>query len=295
MLKSLYPDKNLSLHKLAEVTQKDPSNLSKLVTELEGEDLRIVETKEVPRRRGRPYRLIKLGKRGSKILSCFITAASSLHPPKYDPTTIDLCLEVVEDKELDEETRMLYANALHSLFTAIPNIILKEHERLRKTLEKVLQDPPAEGKVEERKRSMIKMALPQLITDETTRSWVINTVYPQALATLESWNKSERILMWVLSMLESIGTRSKDHQEEIRSKIVEIYFEKTLNKMEHLDKELKNSIIELFCRETESARELATNLRRRAKSGNEKEKEKATTLLKKIIQYLAPAQGIITP
>lgn len=175
---------------------------------------------------------------------------------------------------MDEETRMLYADALHSLFIAIPNIILKEHERFRKTLEKVLQDPPAEGKVEERKQSMIKLALPQLIMDETTRSWVINTVYPQALATLESWNKSERILMWALSMLESIGTRSKDHQEEIRSKIVKIYFEKTLNKMEHLNKELENSIIELFCREIESAKQLATHLRSRAKSANSKEKKK---------------------
>jgi DNA-binding MarR family transcriptional regulator len=283
-MKRLHPNRKLTLIELSGETGKDYANLSKLITTLE--KLQLVETEKASRKRGRPYRIIGLTPRARRIISSIVTETKP--KAKYDPAAVDLCLDVMEDTHLDEETRMLYAETLHTLFLYFPGKMLKEHEPLRKTLEETLQDPSAEGKVEERKRSMIKQAIPQLIKDEKTRPWVINTVYPQAIETLETGDKPERILMWTLSMLESIGTRSKEHQEEIRSKTLEMYFNKPLEKMNDLRKELQNSIMELFCQETESARQLATHLRNRTKSANSKEKEKATTLLKKIIQYLVP-------
>lgn len=297
LLRILYPNRTLSLHELATEANKNQSNLSKLVSALAADEIGILETETVSRERGRPLRHIRLSKRGHHLVSSAIAAANiPAKPSQYDPSAIDLMLDITEDTELDEETRYLYANSMHTLFINMPIRTLTRHERLRKILEKMLEDPPSDGKVEERKRSMIKQAIPQLIMDNKTKKWVLEKAYPSATSILENRSEPEQILLWAIAMLTDIGTRCPPRiWKEIKTKLLEIYFGDGLEPTNKVATELQNSILELHCLSTESARQLATHLRKRAKSNNSKEKEKATTLLKKIIQYLVPAHGIITP
>jgi len=291
LLKILYPNRTLSLHELAREANKDPSNLSKLVSTLATAG--ILETETVSRERGRPHRYIRLSKRGHHLISSAIAAARiPAKSRQYDPSAIDLMLDITEDTELDEETRNLYANSMHTLFIDMPIKTLTRHERLRKILEKMLEDLPSDGEVEERKRSMIKMAIPQLIMDKKTKDWVLEKVYPNALRTLENRSQPEKILKWAIFMLTDIGTRGPTNiWKKIKRKLLEIYFDDGLEPTSEVAIELQNSILELFCLTAESSRQLATYLRKRATSVNSKEKEKAATVLKKIIQYLVPAHG----
>jgi len=284
LFKVLYPDLKFNLLELATKIRKDPGNLSKLIKNLEKNE--VVETEEVGRDRGRPFKYIKLSSKVAQIISSFIDAAKPVAEPKYSPSTIDICLDVIEDDTLDEEVRMPFAESLDRIFTNMPVKLLNDHERLRETLEDVVRDPPANGQIEERKRSMIKMAIPRLIMNESTNEWTLNHVYPNALKILQDENRSEDIVSWAISMLEDIALRCPDQEKAIKMKLREMYFNETIKQDNRVAERLKDSILEIYCREAASARELANYLRERAKSQKKTEKEKAILLLRKIVNYL---------
>jgi len=284
LFKVLYPDLKFNLLELATKTRKDPGNLSKLIKNLKKKG--VVETEEVGRDRGRPFKYIKLSSKVAQIISSIIDAAKPVAEPKYDPETIDLCLDQMEDNALDEETRILYADSLHRTFGNMPQKILNEHSRLRKILEDVVRNPPTNGEIEERKRSLIKSSLPRLIMTESTIDWVLNQVYPNALRILEDETRPENILSWAISMLEDIALRCPDQGKAIKMKLREMYFNETIKQDNGVAERLKESILEIYCREAASARELANYLRERAKSQKKTEKEKAILLLRKIVNYL---------
>lgn len=284
LFKVLHPDKKFNLQELAAKTEKDPGNLSKLITSLENKG--IVETQEVKRERGRPFKYIFLSSRVMPIISAFIKAVKPTPEHRYDPITIDVCLNMIEDYGLPDEIRELYADLLHSRFMSMPEKTLKEDDRLRGTLEEVVKNPSPNEGVEERKRSMIKLAIPRLILDESTREWVLNHVHLNALKILEDETKPENIVTWAISMLEAIGMRSPEVSEEIKRKLMEKYFNETITPNSIIGKELLNSILRMFCQQATSVREITEYVRQRARSSKDLEREKATLLLKKIIGYL---------
>lgn len=287
----LHSGAELTLSDLATQTAKDRGNLSKLIKTLENKG--ILETKEVARARGRPLKYIRLNRQISKVISSIQDAVRPTPKPKYNPETIDLCLDVMEKNTLDEKTRILYADSLHRTFGNMPQKILNEHTRLRKTLEDTVRNPGTNGEIENRKRSLLTSTLPRLIMTQSTRDWVLNQVYPSALNILEDKTKPANIRSWAISLLEDIALRCPDHGKAIKTTLREMYFTETFKQTDRIAEELKNSILETHCQDATSTRELADYLMDRATSPKKPEKEKAILLLNEIVKYL-PRHDSIT-
>ena len=291
ILKELYLGKEYTLTELNDRLKIDLGNLSRYITELEKNGL--IETEEVLRE-GRPFRYIRPSSKTAQIISSIIDATKPVPETRYEPQAIDLCLDVIEDEGLDEVTRKCYAESLDNRFRSMPVRILREHDRLEKFLEAVVVGPPTDDEIGERKRSMISLSLPRLIREESTRSWVMNSVYPNMLkilgdkTNLGDKNKPEFVVSWAVSMLESIGMGSPNREvsEEIGTKLREAYFDEALNPDSKVAEKLQNAILQLFCREPKSARELANYLRTRAKNNKDVERKKAILLLKRIADHL---------
>jgi len=285
LLKRLYPDHRFTLRDLATETRKDAGNLSKLITKLE--QIGIVKTEKVQRIRGRPFRYITLNPKWIPVLSAISDATKPVSQIEYNPALINIYLDIIEDNELDEEIRTPAAQSLQDTFTATPQKIIPKHKRLSKILEELLADPSREGEITNIKRTMLKISIPQLVRDEEARSWVKEKVYPNTTNILEE-KRPEKTLMWAISILENIATHIPDPiiTEEIRNKLREAYFKKTVKRESSVGEELEKAILRLFTQKTEATRELISYLKETRKKRGKEGEEKAAFLLKNIVKYL---------
>jgi DNA-binding MarR family transcriptional regulator len=109
VFKVLYPDKELKLTEIEDITDVSISTISRLVTRVEKNH--IFHIRSEARDRGRPAKYVKLTDEVRRIIASYVEAIKPAEP-KYDASTINLLIRTLKDENLPENIK---GSAAHRL------------------------------------------------------------------------------------------------------------------------------------------------------------------------------------
>jgi DNA-binding PadR family transcriptional regulator len=248
LLKSFLPPEEgvseipcLTLSELAEITERDMANLLKLVKKLVDYGLLVPREKVVENRVRKCYALSELGFR---LFKSFKEAFESPKQKEVETEAeveswkVEELLKIVEG-EWSEELRYKCASKLFELVNKKPVVLLSKCQVLRKRFEDWLTSPPLDDKVGERLRATVYCSIARLAQDESTRDWVLSSLYPKMRELLR--HPSPEAKKWAASMLEDVALCSGSPEK--RAEIVDLLLSVLLDKGVDLDKEPYNYVV----------------------------------------------------
>jgi DNA-binding PadR family transcriptional regulator len=246
LLKSFLPPEEgvseipcLTLSELAEITERDMANLLKLVKKLVDYGLLVPREKVVENRVRKCYALSELGFR---LFKSFKEAFESPKQKEVETEAeveswkVEELLKIVEG-EWSEELRYKCASKLFELVNKKPVVLLSKCQVLRKRFEDWLTSPPLDDKVGERIRATIYCSIARLVQGESTREWVLSSLYPKMCELLR--HPSPEAKRWAVSMLKDVALYSP----EKRAEIIDLFLCPLLDKGVDLEKEPYNHFV----------------------------------------------------
>lgn len=292
VLDALYmKDDELDAKTLRKNTGISKPHLSTALSELEELKLISVRREKNPRG-GQPIPFAKLTGYGTHILDAVFSTTEETATPvqskpiKLDTVLLDICLDVVENREaVDEKTRVSYALRLSQLFTSSPLKAL-EHNRFKEWLEgaiKTASSSKEDEKIQETVRDMIRNNISQLATAtdssssdsdddqnqrQRRRDWVQGHIYLQCLNIIANEEDADHVRSWAGDMLVKIATAFKEDQEVascIKAQLEHVLFSWNPSEDKTYLDHLASQLLSIACPDTESTRAYVKILMERMK------------------------------
>jgi DNA-binding MarR family transcriptional regulator len=209
---------------------------------------------------------------------------------KVDFQAIDMCLDFVMDGDLSEDVRSRFATLLFNSIRDAPVLILAEHRGAKQLFEKIAADPPSgEAETDKCLRDAFSTSIGQLVSDQSTSSWVLTTLYPKIKKVMVKKGLPPHLQVWTISVMKSIGRLSPDPEvrDEVRKKFLSMYYDKTLKLEDEGTRRLGLAVLETHYDDSGPAREkFLRDLKEAAKSSDEARRRKAEWLLKEMGERL---------
>jgi DNA-binding MarR family transcriptional regulator len=226
-----------TLSELARITGKDMAYLSRLVKKLVSHGLLMPCKKEVDGKIRKGYALSALGNKLFKLVE-EVFKPSQEESKEVEPWKVVELLKIVEG-DWSEELRYKCASKLFELVDKNPVALLSKCPSLRKRFEDWLTSPPLDGKVGERLRAAVYCSIARLVQDESTRDWVLSSLYPRMRELLR--HPSPEVNRCAASMLMDVALYCGSPEK--RAEVVDLFLSVLLDKDVDLDKEPYNYVV----------------------------------------------------
>jgi DNA-binding MarR family transcriptional regulator len=226
-----------TLSGLVDMTGKDITYLSKLTKKLKNHGLLEV-VPDLTASGRKCYLLSALGFKLLKAVEDALKPREEEEERDVEPWKVEELLKIVEG-DWSEELRYKCASKLFELVSRNPVILLSKCQVLRKRFEDWLTSPPLDDKVGERLRATVYCSIARLAQDESTRDWVLSSLYPKMRELLR--HPSPEAKKWAASMLEDVALCSGSPEK--RAEIVDLLLSVLLDKGVDLDKEPYNYVV----------------------------------------------------
>jgi len=279
---SLYPDKELTITGLADETYMDTPAVSKLVKRL---DIKhgILKTRIQPRERGRSNKFVELGEEVKRIMASIIEAVDPISKPKYSASKVKTLIKTLKDEDLPQDIRESAGYRLSDRCDS-ESEIEGGKEDLRKFF---LEHLDYSDKYDENTTIQIENALMNYIAyqlkDDKDLKWMKTSCYCKLI---KIFNENENIKKRkrALKTLRKIYRVNELHkkQYELTDLIKERFFD--LDE----DKGIADDCWDIIWHQAddEERNVLTDALFKMSKSEDDKEKEKGSKYLKKVISTL---------
>ena len=223
--------------RLVDMTGKDVTYLSKLTKKLKNYGLLEVVPDSTDGRR-KCYSLSALGFKLLKAVEDVLKPREKEEEKEVEPWKVEGLLKIMEGN-WSEELRYKCVSKLFELVDKNPVALLSKCQVLRKRFEDWLTSPPLDDKVGERIRATIYCSIARLVQGESTRDWVLSSLYPKMCELLR--HPSSEAKRWAVSMLQDVALYSESPGK--RAEVVDLFLSVLLDKEVDLDKEPYNYVV----------------------------------------------------
>jgi DNA-binding PadR family transcriptional regulator len=284
ILDALYPDKRLNLMELQEMTKFDMGNLSRTLTKLE--NYQLIETTSEESTHGKPFRYAKLTKNTQMLLGMIKMVTLPKMKVEIEDWQIAELIKVIKNPSASRNLSRMAAQQFQSLCQKDP-IYMTGKENVKKFFEEVVANPHNyEEETGKLLRASILSSFHQLVTNEKTRDWSLESLYPQLITHMENKNESDEIRTWAAAQVGDVARlcRRPAKRKEAEDKLFDLYFSEDAKPESHLFEELKQQLVYL------TSKPLFERVQKKAESSNSKEKARAETILEAMLaSFSAPS------
>lgn len=271
-----------SAGELAKKLQKKPPEISKAIQQLADAGLINPPTQK----QGDRHKYCSLSDEGRRIYEAIseATARPTEEKPKVDLASVEICIDVLKDESIDEDTRHSFAQKLSSIFTTWPLDAL-DQDGLKKWLEETLTTPPKSVKIWQQVRSMMLGSLPGLM-QSNQRDWVKEHVYEKSLQMVDSRKVKDNVRLWAASILEKVAFEDADAVQEVTDKLEKAFLEFEPQMKDDLPK-MAQPLISVTCSDSKSTKDYVKHLRETIRTAtNDEKKQRLGYLLQTIATRL---------
>lgn len=281
----LYNKESMQFQNLKKELKMDGGNLSKKINSLSSPEIALLSTSTKKLYKHRAQKIISLTPKARLLFESFIEASKIFNQKEeLDLSQIDLFLDVIENEHMPGTIKEKYLELLDRTFSYYSITLIKEHKKLKTVFENTLNNPK-NNIFDKQKITMIKNAIPQLLTDDQTKSWVFTKIYPATKKFLQNPQKTY-LTLWAVKVMSIIGSRSISYKKEIINQLLDLHFNSSYSFSFDITSELKNAVLTICCKTTSTARDLIKDLNVYIKSENTIQQKKAIDILNKIPQNI---------